>query len=137
MRPHSAASPDCWWGQEGAIGQRATPPGDRHRQGRATKLAAAAATDYDMFLYHLFVCLFFALLINANTMHSVPTCDRFTFFILESIPLTGCISTDAEKSLPNIFFLMGQIIFFLWSFYGVLSDPQGQTIITKTKIGYG
>jgi hypothetical protein len=64
-------------------------------------------TDYDMFLYHLFVCLFFAPLIEASTMQPVPTCDGFTFFIRESVPLTGRISRNAEKALPNVIFFDG------------------------------
>jgi hypothetical protein len=98
-------------------------------------LAAVAATEYDMVLHHLFVCLFFALLIDASTMHPVHTCDGFTFFIHESIPLMGWISRGAEKALlPNVlFFLTGWIIFDLWSFYGILSVLQGQSVITKSK----
>jgi hypothetical protein len=95
--PLGTPSPIYWLGWEGVMGQRAAPPSDEHWRGRATKLAAAAATDYDMFLYHLFVCLFFAPLIDASTMQPVPTCDVFTFFIRKSIPLTGRISRDAEK----------------------------------------
>jgi hypothetical protein len=46
----------------------------------------------------------------------------------------GWISRDAETALPNIYFFMGRIIFDFWSFYGVLSVPQGQSVIRKTKI---
>jgi hypothetical protein len=70
-------------------------------------------------------------------MQPVPTCDRLTFFIGESVLLMAQISKDAEKALLNAIFLMGWIFFDLWLFYGVLSIPQGQSIITKTKIGYG
>jgi hypothetical protein len=54
--------------------------------------------DYNMFLYHLFVCLYFAPLIDASTMQPVPTCDGFIFFIRESVSLMGQISRDAEKT---------------------------------------
>jgi hypothetical protein len=101
IRPLGAASLDFGCGREGAIGQRAAPPGDRGWRGRATKSVVGAATDYNMFLYHLFVCLFFDPLIDASTMHPVPTCDGFTFFPRESVPLMGRISRDAEKALPN------------------------------------
>ncbi len=41
----SAKGVDCGWGWEGAMGWRAAPPSDRHQRGRATKWAAAAATE--------------------------------------------------------------------------------------------
>ncbi len=73
IHPLCTASPVCWWGGEGAIGQRAMPPSDKDWQGRATKSAVAAATGYHMLLYHLFVCLFFAPLIDSSTIQPVPT----------------------------------------------------------------
>jgi hypothetical protein len=48
----------------------------------------------------------------------------------------GGISKDAEKALPNVFFFTGWTIYDFWSFYGIFSVSQGQSIITKTKIGY-
>ncbi len=41
-----AEGADCWWGGGGMLGGRAVPPGDKWRRGRATRLAAAAATEY-------------------------------------------------------------------------------------------
>ncbi len=41
-----AKGADCWWGWAGTLGGRAAPPGDRWQQGTATRLAAAAATEY-------------------------------------------------------------------------------------------
>jgi hypothetical protein len=35
----------------------------------------------------------------------------------------GRISRDPENALPNVFFLTGQIIFDIWSFYGIFSIP--------------
>jgi hypothetical protein len=99
IHPLSAASLDCWWGPEGAIGWRAVPPGDRCWRGRAAKLAAAAATDYDIFLYHLVVCLYFALLIDASTMQPVHMCDRLSFFIHESVPLIQEMGTCSPKCI--------------------------------------
>jgi hypothetical protein len=41
-----AKGADCWWSRAGTLGGRAVPPGDRWRRGRATRLAAVAATKY-------------------------------------------------------------------------------------------
>jgi hypothetical protein len=41
-----AEGADRWWGRAGTLGGRAAPPGDGWWRGRATRLAAAAATEY-------------------------------------------------------------------------------------------
>ncbi len=134
IRPLGAASLVCWWGWEGAIGQKMAPPGNRRWQGRATKLVVLAAIDYDMFLYHLFVFLFFALQIEVSTMQPVPTCDGFTFFIRESVPLTGRSQEVRKKPSWTYFFFDGTDNFWLVVILWHLSVLQGQSVITKTKI---